>query len=109
MPDGSGGLGYGSSGGDGASFPKQTFSFKEIYDLLVPHLSKEGNIQDATAVILHIKGLSPGTPTYALLLYDKSITKKIMSQALDKSVPIEPKRFNELLEKYPPVPPDKIK
>ena len=107
-PDGSGGLGYGSSGGDGADFQKQTFSFKEIYDLLVPHLSKEGNIQQDTAVAFHVVGF-PTSGAIALYLNDKSIVKKIMSQAINKSVPFEPKRFNELLAKYPPVPPDEIK
>ena len=105
-PDGSGVFGYGSSGGDFARFPKQTFVFKELYDLLVPRLSEEGNIRDAAAVFLHIKGLSPGTPTYALSLYDKAIIKKIMSLAVEKSVPFEPKRFNELLKNHPPFPPD---
>jgi hypothetical protein len=108
-PDGSGGIEYGSSVGDGASFPKHTFSFKEIYDLLVPQLSKEGTVQNTAVVFLHVKGLPPGNPIYALLLRDKSITKKIISQALNKSVPDNPKRFNELLAKYPPVPPDETK
>jgi len=108
-PDGSGEFGYGSSGGDVATAPKQSFSLKEVYNLLVPHLLTEGNIQNATAVALRIKGLSPGAPTYALYLHDKGIIKKIMSQAIDKSVPFEPKRFNELLTNHPPVPPDDAK
>jgi len=108
-PDGSGRIEYGSSGGDDARFPKQTFCYKEIYDLLVPHLSKEGTIQIAAAVFLYIKGLPPGSPTYALYLHDKSIANRIFYQAINKSVPDFPKRFNELLAKYPPVPPDETK
>ena len=108
-PDGSGRLEFGSSVADRARFPKKTFSFKEIYDLLVPHLAKEGTMQNATPVFLYIKGLPPGTPTYALLLHDKSIAKRIFSRAINKSVPDNPKRFSELLAKYPPVPPDETK
>jgi len=108
-PDGSGQFGYGSSGFDVAMAPKQSFSLKEVYDLLVPHLLKEGNIQNATAVVLRVKGLPPGTPIYALYLYDKGITKKIVTQAINKSVSFDPKRFKELLANHPPIPPNETK
>jgi len=66
-------------------------------------------MQDSTTVVLRLKVYPPGTPSYALYLYDKGITKKIMSQAINKSAPDNPNRFNELLAKYPPVPPDGTK
>jgi len=105
-PDGSGKLIYGSNGGDVARIPKQTFSFQDVYNLLVPHLSANYPVKKAISVFLDVKGLSPGTPTYALYLDDRRIIKQIMSDARDKAIPLDKDRFNDLVKKYPPVPDD---
>jgi hypothetical protein len=101
-PDGSGGLIYGSAPTDMSIAPKQTFSFQEIYNLLIPHLSGSSTDEKSIAVFISVKGRPPGTPNCALYLDDKSTIKKIMAEARAKSVPLNPTSFKELLLKYPP-------
>ena len=83
-PDGSGNLTYGSSFGDSARIPQQTFSFQNTYNLLAPHLSKTYNAGKSIAVTLRIKDTPPGTPTYALYLDDRRIVRQIMRRLRDK-------------------------
>lgn len=105
-PDGSGKLIYGSNGDDIARIAQQTFSFRDIYNLLVSQLSGDYPGEKAFSVFLHVKNLPPGTPTYAFYLNDRSTIKEIMSKARDKAIPVDPERFKELLKKRSPVPDD---
>jgi hypothetical protein len=105
-PDGSGKLVYGSSIGDLAQMPPQTYSFQDVYNLLKPHLSGNYPGEKAVAVALQVKGLAPGTATQALYLDDRKIVRQIMADARDKSVPQNQARFKELVAKHPPVPTD---
>ena len=105
-PDGSGKLTFGSTGGDDARIPKQTFSFQAVYNLLLPHLSDTYHVGKSVAVTLPIKGTPPEIPTYALYLDDRGIVSQLMTEARDKSVPVNPKRFKELLAAHSPVPDD---
>jgi len=100
-PDGSASLIYGSSPMDIAKAPKQSFSFQEVYNLLVPHLSDTYKEGKTIAVTLHVAGQ---TSSISLYLEDKATIKKIMSDARDKSVPLDRARFKEILAKHPPVP-----
>ncbi len=100
-PDGSASLIYGSNPMDVAKAPKQSFSFQEVYNLLVPHLSDTYKEGKTIAVTLHVTGQ---TSSISLYLEDKATIKKIMSQARDKSVPLDQTRFKELLQKHSPVP-----
>jgi len=100
--DGSGSLVYGSSGGDLARIPEKTFSFQEVYNLLVPHLIGSSTDEKSIAVALFVKGLAPGTATHAHYLDDTKIVRQIMAEARAKSVPLNPTSFKELLLKYPP-------
>lgn len=106
-PDGSGKLIYGSSAGDDAEIPPKTFSFQDVYKLLVPHLNgKYINPQVTYFVFMQLKNMPPGAPTYALYLDDRRIIKQIMIEARDKAVSRNPERFKELLAYRSPVPDD---
>ena len=106
-PDGSATLSYGSLPTDNADIPRQTFSFRSVYELLVPHLNgKYINPNVSYFVFMYVKNAPPGTPTNALYLDDRRIIRKIMIEARDKSVPLDQNRFKELIAKHPPVPTD---
>jgi hypothetical protein len=109
--DGSGSLRYDATPSVSANFPKQTFSFKIVYELLTPHLLRETyqSVTGPITVFLIPIGPPEGVPSCVFNLNDRAIAQKIFSQALAKAVPTEPTRFNELLAKYPPVPPDETK
>ncbi len=99
-PDGSGKLTYGSSAGDDAQIPVKTFSFQDVYNLIIPHVTRNYSVDKSVAVFLFVKGVPLTTPPDPLNLEDKATIKKIMSQARDKSVPLDQNRFKELLLKY---------
>jgi cephalosporin-C deacetylase-like acetyl esterase len=99
--DGSGSLVYGSNGGDLARIPEKTFSFQEVYHVLIPHLSSSFPGANAIAVALYVKGLEPGTTIHALYLDDRKRVSQIMAEARAKSVPLDQNQFKELLLEHP--------
>ena len=103
FPNGSASFGYGASGGDWAEIPEGSFSFEEIYTLLVPRLKQKGNITESASVALWTEGQ---TSTSALYFDDKEVLRKIMHNLCDKTVPIWKDRFEHLLREYPLVPGD---
>jgi hypothetical protein len=91
------------SGGDVAKAPAGTFSFSEIYRLLIPHLLVP--TRGYWFVFLTPKPLkSEDVEAITMSLGDEAAFRKIMSDARDKTIPFQNERFQKLLRENPPVP-----
>ena len=110
--DGSATFEFEVNGGDMADAPAGTFSFSEIYSLLVPHLlpAKTGDclvslcLPRPTGDKLALPLPGHDSLTVTMSLEDKAVIRKVMSEARDKTVPFQKERFEKLLKEHPPVP-----
>ena len=109
-PDGEAVLSY--SGGDPrylAKAPEASFTFKETYSLVAPHLKQGGyryiNELGEALVIRFYFGLDDieGKEFY---IDDKETMRKLMHNLCDTAVPFDKEWFASLLRKYPIVPGD---
>jgi hypothetical protein len=96
--DGSARLIFGSSATDVANAPSGTFSFQETYKLLAGHLVNNGTADNSITVSLRRPGETFPTTLY---LKDGPTIKQIMSKAREKAIPLDQKRFMDLLSKHP--------
>jgi len=102
--DGSGSLGREGDLMNFAKAPAGAFSFKDIYNLLIPHLHRNGFNRDTMFVRLN---RSDNHPAGRMFLSDKETMRTLMYGLRDKSVPYSsPKLFEELLSRHPLVPGD---
>jgi hypothetical protein len=100
--DGSAILQFGMSGGDIAIVPEGTFSFSEIYGLLIPRLlpQRSGYCYVFFTPIPKDEDVEAITMT----LRDDAVIRKMMSDARAKMVPYENQRIQQMLKQYPPLP-----
>ena len=108
FPNGSATLIYGSS--DSADVPEGSFSFEEIYNLLVPHLKEDEGAEAMWVWLVEPEETPEETSLPTFYLADKEVMRKIMHELCDKAVPTAgpwtKTRFETLLRKYPLVPGD---
>ena len=99
QPDGSVKLNYGSPIAV-ANVPKGSVLFENVYRLLISNI---GQTDEGEAVFVGfiVDGQKPGATGR---LEDKSKIKKLMSELIDKAVPTDKARFEELLREHPLVP-----
>ena len=96
--------GTGSSGLDNtdAFAPRGSFSFKEVYNLLVPRLQQDGD--GKTTMLVHIDNTSQETFFGGYLEQteeNKKIVRKLMNRLCNKVVPGHKETFERLLREYP--------
>jgi len=104
FPNGSAALyqaGYGR-----ARAPSGSFSFEEIYNLLIPLLKREKSAPfvEVVGVNLCIRGKGSHDVLY---LEEKSIMRKVMYELRDKTAPLDRAEFEKLLSECPLIPSDK--
>ena len=102
-PDGYAKLGSGSN--NSAEAPKGSFSFEEIYNLLVPHLK---GTWDGKSPVMSVRLSVPNQleTRYSFYLEDKEVMRKIMHGLCEKVVPRHKTSFEDALRKHPLVPGD---
>ena len=94
---------------DGVYLPEDSFSFEEIYNILVPHLKPFVWSHETMSVYFFLTDQVAMDLSFSL--EDKDIMRKIMYGLCDKmlaspDVVFREKLFKELLRKYPLVPGD---
>ena len=102
-PDGSGGLQYSNDSMGFASTPKESFSFEDIYNLLVPHLHR--NRFDGGTMFVRLNRIDKH-PVREMYLSDKEVMRTLMYGLRDKSVPWVIHYFEKILSTHPLVPGD---
>jgi hypothetical protein len=110
--DGSATFEFGVNAGDMADAPAGTFSFSEIYSLLVPHLlaAKTGDclvslcLPPPAGENLALPLPGHDSLTITMSLEDKAVIRKVLSGARDKTIPFQKERFEKLLKEHPPIP-----
>ena len=96
--DGSAKIVYGSSFGDEATAPANSFPIKEIYRLLRPHVIPKDYGDKSVAVFFRSNGNTPGV---TVSLKDKAVIKKLFSDIKAKATPTMKERFEQLIKKRP--------
>lgn len=99
--NGSGGLIYGSSGGDVAAVNGRAFDFPAVYTSLSAVVHPEGNMSDSFSVAFL---RSDGHATVSQFTDRADIVGALFSAAKEHWVPVDKQRFEELWSTQPPVP-----
>jgi len=100
--NGSAELKWGGSGSfDMAIAPKGSFSFEEVYNLLIPHLKRGRDRRDDTGIVLVA---DPKTSMGGCLVNTeetRAIVRALMFELRDKASPSSKEIFEERLARYP--------
>lgn len=102
FPNGAARLAYGTNLLDMAQAPENSFSFEEIYNLLISSLKQDETLNSKTMTV----GLVWGSSGKGFHVEDKEVMRKLMHGLHDKTVPYLKIRFEELISTQPLVPDD---